>query len=86
MSEGFGLIEKVEQLEKELAVQKTANHIVFGALINAINALYPNKDLHDGLAKLVQEKLDPERVQNIPNLHEAFLEAAKILRTDASPE
>ncbi|HGG8841614.1 TPA: hypothetical protein ACJJXJ_002591 [Enterobacter soli] len=86
MSEGFGLIEKVEQLEKELAVQKTANHIVFGALINAINALYPNKDLHDGLAKLVQEKLEPERVQNIPNLHEAFLEAAKILRTDASPE
>lgn len=86
MSEGFGLKEKIEQLEKELAVQKIANQLAFGALINALNALYPNKDLGDGLAKIVQEKLDPERVKNIPNLHEAFLEAAKILRTDKSPE
>ena len=75
MSEGFGLKEKVEQLEKELAVQKIANQLAFGALIK-----------YDGLTKFVQEKLDPERVKNIPNLHEAFLEAAKILRTDASPE
>lgn len=86
MSEGFGLKEKVEQLEKELAVQKIANQLAFGALIKAVNELYPNKDLYDGLTKFVQEKLDPERVKNIPNLQEAFLEAAKILRTDASPE
>lgn len=40
MSEGFGLKEKVEQLEKELAVQKIANQLAFGALIKAVNELY----------------------------------------------
>lgn len=86
MSEGFGLKEKIEQLEKDLSIQKTANHLVFGALINAINALYPKKDFHERLVKLTQENLDPERVRNIPNLHEAFLEAGRILRTGKTPE
>ena len=57
MSEGFGLKEKVEQLEKELAVQTIANQHAFGALIKAVNELYPNKDLYDGLTKFVRKNL-----------------------------
>lgn len=86
MSDNISLQEKIEQLEKELSIQKTANSLVFGALITSINALYPNKDLQERLTKLTKENLNPERVENIPNLHEAFLEAARILRTDKSPE
>lgn len=86
MSDNISLQEKIDQLENELSIQKAANRLVFGALITSINALYPNKDLQERLTKLTEENLNPKRVENIPNIHEAFLEASRILRTDKSPE
>jgi len=79
MNEDMSLEERVAKLEYDLRVEKTANSLVFSALIQAVNDLYPGKNVREAFDALIKDKLNPERVENIPVMHEAFQEAAKIL-------
>lgn len=69
----------VEELKREVEVEKATNSLLFTLIIGAVDVLAANQNGREVLLKTLKSIVTPEQVEAVPVLHEAVKRAEKIL-------
>ncbi len=68
----------VEELKKEIDIQKSTNTIVFSMLIQTLNQISHNHNVREVLM-LVLDEIKPKYSNSLPAIDEAFTRVEKII-------